>query len=181
MFKGPLAQPCRPALPSCHIPSHVLCSHIRGLCLYTRIVSSFSSGRKAASPQTSDPLSSAQKVSHPRPSLAAPFTLNSCLFDFLAALCSMWGWNPSSLQWKQSLNHWAIRDVPTLCTPLSSTGSRLVTAATTTRLFPTPKAPSPGSPAVCLPLHGPWALRAKDPLPLIKFQALSSCSNFSLV
>ena len=91
VFKGPLALPCRPALPSCRIPSHVLCSHIRGLCLYTRIVSSFSSGRKAASPQTSDPSSSVQKVSHPRPSLAAPFTLNSCLFVFLAALCSMWG------------------------------------------------------------------------------------------
>ena len=74
---------------------------------------------------------------------------------------------------------------PSGLSPLSAHPShplaRLVTAATTTRLFPTPKAPSPGSPAVCLPLHGPWALRAKDPLPLIKFQALSSCSNFSLV
>ena len=90
VFKGPFTQPAALRFPPVTSPSHVLCSRIRGLCFYTRTVSSLSSGWKAASPQTSDPSSSAQKLSHPQPSLAPPFTFNSW-FLFMAALCSLWG------------------------------------------------------------------------------------------
>lgn len=84
-LRGPAAQPSRPAHPSHHTPptSSVLTSG--GLCFYTRTLSS---GQKAASPQTSHRPSSAEKLSHPRPSLATPF--NSWVV-FLVALCSMWG------------------------------------------------------------------------------------------
>lgn len=90
VFKGPFTQPTTLHFPPVSSPSHVLCSSIRGLCFYTRTVSSLSSGRKVASLQTSYPSSSAQKLSHPQPSLAPPFTFNLC-FLFLAALCSLWG------------------------------------------------------------------------------------------
>ena len=90
VFKGPFTQPTALRFPLVTSPSHVLCSRIRGLCFYTRTVSSLSSGWQAASPQTSDPSSSAQKLSHPQPSLAPHFTFNSW-FLFLAVLCSLWG------------------------------------------------------------------------------------------
>lgn len=63
-----------------------LFSHPRFMFLTSRTLSL---GQKAASPQTSQPPSSAEKLSHPRPSLATPF--NSWVV-FLAALCSMGSW-----------------------------------------------------------------------------------------